>query len=243
MIQNLSGIILRRREYGEKDLMLTVLSSRGDRLDLVVKGANIPNSRRRSHLELMNLIEGSTYQSAHNLYLQNVHVKNSFTHMKENVDTVFRLAVFLEILDRSLQEKDPQPEIYALLEETLQSLNEAHHAFLTEVALIKLAHLLGFLPSFKQCNLCHESLLEEAHWDQEAGTLSCTGCRKEHHRPLPLKYRKAFEFFRRASTEDCRKVDLQTDEAETLREWIPSFFSLHLDRPLKTLQVQIASLY
>ena len=99
MIQNLSGIILRRREYGEKDLMLTVLSCAGDRLDLVVKGANIPNSRRRSHLELMNLIEGTTYQSTHNLYLQNVQVKDSFTHLKENVNLVFRLAVFLEILE------------------------------------------------------------------------------------------------------------------------------------------------
>ena len=239
MIQNLSGIILRRREYGEKDLMLTVLSNRGERLDLVVKGANIPNSRRRSHLELMNLIEGTTYQSTHNLYLQNVQVKDSFTHLKENVNLVFRLAVFLEILERSLQEKDLQPEIYLLLEETLQSLNESHHAFLPEAALIRLAHLLGFLPSFKQCNLCHENLMDEAHWDQEAGTLACTGCRKIHHRPMPLKYRKAFEFFRRASTEDCRKVDLQTEEADTLREWIPSFFSLHLDRPLKSLQVQL----
>ncbi|MEK9159186.1 MAG: DNA repair protein RecO [Patescibacteria group bacterium] len=243
MIQNLTGILLRKREYGEKDLMLTVLSCTGERLDLVIKGANIPNSRRRAHLELMNLIEGTTYQSTHHLYLQNVQVKNSFTHLKENVSLVFRLAIFLEILEHALQSKDPQPEIYALLLETLQNLNANPNPFLPEAALIKLAHLLGFLPSFKQCNLCHEALEDIAHWDQEAGTLSCTGCRKTHHRPLELKYRKAFEFFRHASAEQCSKVQLQAHEAETLREWIPSFFSLHLDRPLKTLQVQVSSIY
>jgi recombinational DNA repair protein (RecF pathway) len=32
MIQNLTGILLRKREYGEKDLMLTVLCT-GERLD------------------------------------------------------------------------------------------------------------------------------------------------------------------------------------------------------------------
>ncbi|MFA5788854.1 MAG: DNA repair protein RecO [Candidatus Gracilibacteria bacterium] len=219
--------------------MLTVLSSKGERLDLVVKGANIPSSRRRAHLELMNLIEGTTYQSAHNLYLQNVQVKNSFTHLKENVNLVCRLAVFLEILERNLQPKDLQVEIYTLLEETLQSLNRSPHLFLPEAALIKLAHLLGFLPSFKQCGACHQNIEGEAHWDQEAGTLSCTGCCKEHSRPLPLKYRKAFEFFRRASTEDCCKVELQIEEATVLREWIPGFFSLHMNRPLKSLQVQL----
>ncbi len=239
MIQNLTGIILRKRTFGEKDLIITVLSSFGERSELVVKGANLPKSRRRAHLELMNLVQGTTYQGSHHVYLQNVHVKNSFTHLKENVSTVLRLTIFLEILERGLMEKDAQPEIFALLAETLESLNKRSHPFLPEAALIKLAHLLGFLPSFKQCNACHLTLEEEAHWDQEAGTLSCTNCRKDHHRPLPLKYRKAFEFFRRASTEDCRKVQLQEEEADTLREWIPSFFTLHLDRPLKSLQVQL----
>jgi DNA repair protein RecO (recombination protein O) len=240
MIQNLEGIILRKREYGESDLMLTILAANGERLDTVVKGANVPSSRRRAHLEPMNWIEGSTYQSARHLYLQNVAVKNSFMHLKENVDLVFRLAVFLEILERGLQAKDPQPEIYALLKETLESLNTAPHSFLTEAALIKQAHLQGFLPSFKQCGACHSVFEDQAHWDAEAGTLACMSCRRAHHRPLPLKYCKAFEFFRRASTEDCRKVQLLSEEAELLREWIPSFFSLHFDRPLKSLQVQLA---
>lgn len=239
MIQNLTGIVLRRREFGEKDLILTLLNDQGERVEAVVKGANLPQSRRRAHLELMNLVKGTTYQGTHHLYLQNVQTKNSFTHMKENLSLVLRLSIFLEILDRGLMEKDSQVEIYELLEETLHSLNKEPHPFLTEAALIKLAHLLGFLPSFKQCNACHLNLEEEAHWDEAAGTLSCTKCRKEHHRPLPLKYRKAFEFFRRASTEDCRKVHLDEEEADTLREWIPGFFSMHLDRPLKSLQVQL----
>jgi DNA repair protein RecO (recombination protein O) len=239
MIQNLRAIVLRKREYGEKDLMLTVLTDAGERMEVVVKGANLPASRRRAHLESMNLIEGSIYKSTHHQYLQSVQVKNSFMRLKESVDGVLRLSVFLEILDRGLQEKNPEPQIYTLLEETLQSLNTAPHAFLPDIALIKLAHLLGFLPSFKHCNACHQSIEAEAHWDQSAGTLACPACRNEGCRPLPLKYRKAFEFFRCASTEECRKILMQKDEAQLLREWIPSFFSLHLDRPLKSLSVSI----
>lgn len=239
MIQNLEGIVLRKREYGEKDLMLTVLSNSGDRLDLVVKGANLPHSKRRGHLEIMNLIQGTTYQGTHNLYLQNVQVKNSYTHLKENVDLIFRLSIFLEIVERSLLPKDPHPEIYILLKETLESLNKEIQTFLPEAALIKLAHLLGFLPSFKHCNACHESLREDAHWDAAAGTLACSNCKKPEHRHFPLKYCKAFEFFRAASAEECQKIHLQKEEEQTLRDWIPHFFTLHLDRPLKSLALQL----
>lgn len=238
MISNLTGIILRKQDWGDKDLRLTVLSETGERLELIVKGANLPGSKRRAHCELMNLIEGTVYQSTKNLYLQNVQAKNSFLHFKENIDHVFRLSVFLEILDRCLQPQEPEASVYALLHETLLHLNQASNPFIPEVAMIRLAHILGFLPSFKNCHSCHEAILEEAHWNQEAGTLACKDCRTHEGRSLPLKYRKAFEFFRNARLEECERVQLSTEETQILREWIPNFFSVHLDRPLKSLQVQ-----
>lgn len=239
MITNLTGIILRTREWGEKDLLVTVLSSDGERMDLVAKGAAVPGSRRRGHLEGMNLIRGTIYHSAHHPYLQSPQAECSFSELKNNIDRILRVSVFLEILEKSMQEENHQPEVYDLLLETLQDLNQKDaHAFIPEVALIKLAHLLGFLPSFKQCGHCHRTLEEDAHWDHDAGTLACADCSNNHHPSFPLKYCKAFEFFRRAPSSECQKVTLLPEEHETLKEWIPGFFSPHLEKPLKTLRVQ-----
>lgn len=238
MISKLTGIILRKKEWGEKDLRLTILSEEGERLELILKGANLPNSKRRAHCELMNLIEGTVYKGTQQLYLQNPEVKNSFFKFKENVDAVFRFSVFLEILDRCLQAEELEASVYKLLHETLIQLNEEPNLFLPEAAMIRLAHILGFLPSFKNCHSCHEIISEEAHWDEDAGTLSCANCKTKLCRSIPLKYRKAFEFFRTADSAACQKVQIKTEEAQVLREWIPSFFSAHLDRPLKSLQVQ-----
>ncbi len=240
MIKNFTGIVLCTRDWGETDLLVSVLSSEGERLELVAKGAGGPRSKRRSHLEGMNWIRGTVYESAKRSYLQNVQTENSFLRVKEEPGLVFRLAVFIEILEKTLRPNNAHPEIYQLFLETLQTLNKESHPLLVEVALVKLAHLLGYLPSFKNCAHCHRGLTETAHWDHEAGTLACSDCRKSHHRSFPLKYCKAFEFFRHASSTDCQKITLQPEEHETLREWIPGFFSLHLEKPLKTLQVQEA---
>ena len=246
MTKNLTGIVLRTRTWGETDLLVSVLSSEGERLDLVAKGAGGPRSKRRSHLEGINWIRGTVYESTKRAYLQNVQTENSFIHVKAHPNLVFRLAVFIEILEKTFRPENPHPEIYELFLETLNALNtpEAHlknsHPLLPEVALVKLAHLLGFLPSFKNCAHCHQSLTKTAHFDHEAGTLACGDCRKAQHRSFPIKYCKAFEFFRHASSADCQKITLEPEEHETLREWIPGFFSLHLDQPLKSLQVQEA---
>ena len=244
MIKNFSAIILRTRDWGEKDLLVCALSENGERLDLIAKGAGGPRSKRRSHLESMNAVRGTIYESKGRAYLQTVQTENSFLQVKQEPCLVFRLAVFVEILEKTLRPEHAHPEIYPLFLETLESLNEknrrASSAILVEVALVKLAHILGYLPSFKNCAHCHEGLTKTAHWDHEAGTLACANCRKASHRSFPIKYCKAFEFFRHASTENCRKIYLKDDEAETLREWIPGFFSLHLNQPLKSLQVQEA---
>ena len=256
MIKNFSAIILRTRDWGEKDLLVCALSQDGERLDLIAKGAGGPRSKRRSHLESMNAVRGTIYESKGRAYIKTVETENSFLRVKQEPCLVFRLTVFVEILEKTLLPEHAHPEIYPLFLETLESLNEKNHPLLTEgelpknrrasdtilveVALVKLAHVLGYLPSFKNCAHCHEGLTKTAHWDHEAGTLACANCRQANHRSFPIKYCKAFEFFRHASTENCQKVFLQPDEAETLREWIPSFFSLHLKQPLKSLQIQEA---
>lgn len=236
MIHKLTGIVLRKKEWGERDLLLTVLSEEGKCQEIVVKGGGSGRSRRRSHLELFNWIEGTVYHSARRHYLQEVQLKQSWHNLKEELDLVFRLSVFLEIAGRSLQAEERYPEVYHLLLRTLQDLNCKASSFLPEIALIKLAHYLGYLPSFKECSHCHRLLHEEAHWDLEAGLLSCSDCKQKQGTVLPLKYRKAFEFFKVARHQDCEKVHLSTEEQESLKEWIPHFFNPYLDRPLFSFQ-------
>jgi DNA repair protein RecO (recombination protein O) len=234
--QNFKGIIINKRQFMESDMFLTVLTDSGEKFELLAKGAS-GRSRRKHHLELMNQIEGTFYEGKTHYYLQSVQCKQSFIHLKEDLQLILRMHMILEIINKTVMLEDPHPEIYQLLEETLNSLNQKNVYELTpEITLIKLAHLLGFLPNFKECSSCHKLLTkDEAKWDQEQGTIQCQNCSSELCEHMPLKYRKALDFFRRAPRSEYIKVTLNPEESHEIKSMLPNLFIKHLGAPLKSL--------
>ena len=233
---NFTGIILRKRNFMEADLIVTVLTKSGHRHDLIAKHAN-GKSRRKSHLELMNLVSGTFYSGKTHEYLQDIQCQKSFSHLKENLERVLRTHMILEIIEKTVLENDPHPEIFDLLKNTLQTLNETHpHSLTQEAALTKLAHFLGFLPDFKECSSCHEHITQDdAKWDPSQSTLYCQKCAKTSHRSFPLKYRKALEFFKKSPQHELEKISIADTEHKSLQEFLPSLFLSHLGKPLKSL--------
>ena len=51
------ALILRRRDFGESDRILTVLTPNHGRRDVIAKGARKPTSHRTGHVELYTLAE------------------------------------------------------------------------------------------------------------------------------------------------------------------------------------------
>lgn len=237
MIQNCTGIVLNKRDFMESDLIVTLLTERGERLELVAKGAGGPKSKRRAHLELMNRVHVTTRTSPHHHYLQSVECTESFSHLKNNLERVFHAQVLLEILMKSSTE-NTDPALYALLEETLNALDEdSPHALTMEISLLKLAHTLGVLPSFKHCGKCLKVLAEEpASWNAHAGTLHCQRCQESEAECLEYKYLKALEFFKSAPEADYRRVHLAPDEEGALRSFIRRFFENQFPQPMKILE-------
>lgn len=234
--QNFTGIIIKKRPFLEKDLIVTVISSEGLRHDLLAKGAN-GRSKRKSHLELMNLIQGTFYEGKTKQYLQSVQCIKSFHKLKENLELIMKVNLILEIMNYTVLENDPHKTAFELLKNVLEEMNEKDpHKLSAEVALIKLAHELGFLPNFKECSTCHKQLTEDtAKWDGINGTINCASCASKTNQAFPLKFRKAFEFLKQSQQGEHRKIIFTDDESEIIQDFVPGLFTRHLNKPLKSL--------
>ncbi len=238
MIKNVTGIVIKHKEWGERDLLVSLLSDEGERLDLVVKGAGDGKSKRKSHIELMNRIKGTIYDSPRHSYLQTVECEESYFHLKQSFERVFQVYVLLEVIEQSILPENADPTLYELLESTLSHLNQKNVSLLgAEIGLVKWGEALGILPSFKACGDCHKSLEAMAHWNHEKQVLLCHECTSAHCEELPLKYRKALEFFKSASFQECNAIQFKEEEVLKLRELIPYLLRGHLERPLKTLSI------
>lgn len=236
MIKNVTGIVIKQKQWGERDLLVSLLSDEGERLDLVVKGAGDGKSKRKNHIELMNRIKGTVYDNPRHAYLQTVECEESFFHLKQNFERVFQVYVLLEVIEQSTLPENADPQLYELLEATLTHLNQKSVSSLgAEIGLVKWGEALGILPSFRVCGECHKGLADCAHWNHDKQVVLCQDCTSPHCEELPLKYRKALEFFKSASFQECSAIVFQEEEIFKLRELIPYLLRGHLERPLKSL--------
>ncbi|MEK9166844.1 MAG: DNA repair protein RecO [Patescibacteria group bacterium] len=223
-IRNIRGIVIRSRPFMENDLCVAVITELGEKLDLIVKGARGKNSRRKGHLEVLNLISATVYESRHNSYLQTVRCENPFFRLKDSYFSIFSICRLVEIINARVLEEDPHQEIYDLLLETMTLLNsETAHLFTVDFALVKLANLLGHLPSYKNCGSCHR-VEDRMYLSENSNALNCSDCRHANDTPVELKYRKAMEFFRGAGLSALQKISLSEEESEFLQNIIEKLF-------------------
>lgn len=238
-LKNITAIVLRKRPFTERDLIISLLTEEGEKLEVVAKGAANTSSKRKSHLDNLNLIKGTLYEGKSHPYLQSVHCEESFHLLKNNLDAILRTQILIETIDQMLLPDDPHPKIYELTLANLHELNKKDaQIHLAEASLTKLAHALGFLTSFKHCAECHSELKEDdARWDSKAGTLHCQSCAKGHEEAMDLNTRKALEFFKRASLRDIAKLRLKATEHSQITQTLHHSLLAHCHKPLKSLQL------
>ena len=249
MLQNFTAIVLSRKQFGENDLLSSLITNEGQVLKVILKGGGRPASRRRAHVEPANLVTGTVYSARaedavctagsaagrHFVYAREIKSEKSFTNLKSNFEKIEKTQNLLKTIENCLYENHPEKEIFNLLLETLTELDSPASAPLTiEIATIKLLNALGLLPNFKECSACHKAVKESALWLSSDKTLYCESCHtankgdrtiesvQSQSAELETKYRKALEFFRANPISSSRCLRLCLEEETKLKSIILS---------------------
>lgn len=146
-IYKADAIILKRRNSGEADRILTVFSKEYGKIRLIAKGIRKITSRRAPHLEIFSRVrllihEGNTLDS-----VSEVSGVNSFEAIRKDLKRV-GIAYFLcELVDALTAEKQESADVFSLLAEALENLNKG--SINAKLFTLELLWLLGFLPRTK----------------------------------------------------------------------------------------------
>ncbi|HEY0865775.1 MAG TPA: DNA repair protein RecO [Fimbriimonas sp.] len=146
------AIVLRRRDAGESDRRLTILSEEMGKLDVVAKGARKAASRLAGSSDplsvaVMNLAEGKL-----NRFVTQAQPVTSFPGLRSDYDRLqFGLAL-CELCAAVLPIEQPVPEAYELLLKSLAML-EVHQKPIVALvwAQVHLLSVSGFLPQLDAC--------------------------------------------------------------------------------------------
>lgn len=118
------GIVLRRVAYGEADRILTVLTPQHGKLSLMAKGVRRVKSKMAGAIELFSISE-LTYIPGHS-GLHRLVSARLIQHYGTIVEDVNRTMLGYELLKllQHVTEDEPESDYYALLQATLEALDD-----------------------------------------------------------------------------------------------------------------------
>ena len=227
------GVILRRRNLGEADSILTVFSGSEGKFEAIARGVRKARSKMRGHLEPLTR---SRVLVAHGRNLDvftQAETVDSYRRLRENLEASAEALYCLELVDRFTEEREPLPELYALLVTALDLLQEGAGPAVTRHFELRLLALLGYEPHVDGCVLCGERLPEEeALLSPAAGGLACRQCRPQAAggRIVSVPVIKLLRFARRSTPADFAAVTIPPEVEQQLRTAAAELVRYHLDR-------------
>ena len=118
------GIVLSRKNYGEADRILIVLSKKYGKISLLAKGIRKIKSKKRGHLEIFSKIKFSAVNSKGFDIMTEAETINDFTGVRINLNKISLAYYFCEVVNKIIHEDSRPSTVYNLLSIALEQLEQ-----------------------------------------------------------------------------------------------------------------------
>ena len=142
------GIVLKRRNFGEADRILTVFSLQKGKISVLAKGVRRITSRRSGNVELLNRVSMYLHQAKTFLILTEASSLDTFQKIKNDLTLSTYAYHIIELVDKMTAENQENRILYEHLVQVLRKLERKPRQILIRAFETKILSNLGFL-SFK----------------------------------------------------------------------------------------------
>jgi len=234
-----TGIILKKRDFGDQDRFITVLTKDRGKITCLAKGIRKISSRRNPPIELLNRVNLSFWKSNYYYYLTQTVLEERFAELKSTMDRLTSALFLAELVERLTPEETPLPELYQRLNEALSLMDfyPDQHERIRVASVLQILDRLGVLPDFRKCGSCHRLLPKEnAFLDEKHFNLECKACAEKNFglkHEIPLDTLKILHFLRQRPLLAVLKLKLDDSHVLALNTLGRLFLSQNLYEPLR----------
>ncbi|MGD6940871.1 DNA repair protein RecO [Cytobacillus gottheilii] len=200
MLEKCEGIVIRTANYGESNKIVTLYTREWGKVGMMARGAKKPNSR------LSAVTQPFTYgyflmQRGSGLgTMQQGEMISSMRSIKEDIFLTAYAAYIVELLDRSVEDRKPNPFLFELLFQSLNLINEGYDPdIIMNIFEMKMLNTLGLYPVLNQCAVCGST---DGHFSFSIreGGLICHRCLEKdpyHYKlsPAAVRLLRLFYYF------------------------------------------------
>lgn len=168
------GIILKRRNLGEADRILTVFSLQKGKISVLAKGVRRITSRRAGNVELLNRVSMYLHQAKTFLILTEATSLDTYQKLKEDLTLSTYAFHIIELVDKLTAENQESRILYEYLVNLLQRLSRNPRQILVRAFETKVLSSQGFVNfrDFRDFGEVRENVkeilgkLEVLSWDE-----------------------------------------------------------------------------
>lgn len=156
------GIILKRRNFGEADRILTVFTIHKGKISVMAKGVRRITSRRAGNVELLNRVQMFLYPGKQFLILTEASSIDTFQKLKEDLILSTYAYHIIELVDKLTAENQENRSLYIEIVEVLKRLSVKPRQILIRAFEAKTLSLMGFV-DFQEELI---KKIESSSWDE-----------------------------------------------------------------------------
>ncbi|QQG43437.1 MAG: DNA repair protein RecO [Candidatus Daviesbacteria bacterium] len=142
------GIILKRRNFGEADRILTVFSQKKGKISVLAKGVRRITSRRAGNVELLNRAIMYFHQGKGMPILTEAESLDTYPKLKADLTLSTYAYHLIELVDKITAEGQENQILYEYLVRVLEKLSRNPRQILIRAFEVKILSVLGFATFF-----------------------------------------------------------------------------------------------
>lgn len=232
------AIVIKHRESGEADRVLTLYTLEHGKLQAIAKGVRKSKSRKAGHLEPFTLVslqlaKGRTWE-----VVAQAEAQKTFQSIRKDLNLTAHAAYFVELVDRFSYEEGPNRPLFQILSEGLQRLDEG---FAPETVVhyfeVRLLDLIGFRPELHRCVACEAQIQPEAqYYSPKLGGALCPKCFSADPNAwrISLNALKYLRYFQRSPWSKIKLRIIPPEVENELKHIIQHHLTYLLEYNLKT---------
>ena len=176
MYLTIQGIVLRVTDYNDRDALLTVLTRNHGKLTVKARSLRRKNSPLIAPCQLLAYGEFTLFEYRGMYTINEAHSIELFQNLRRDLTKLSLGSYFAQVCEVISQEDLPNPELQALLLNSLYALSSLGLPEMQVKAAfeLRIACLAGYTPDLFACHICGDE--NPDRFDLSSGQLECSRC-------------------------------------------------------------------
>ena len=239
MYQTVQGLVLRRTEYKDYDVLLTILTRRHGKLTVKARGARRKNSPLIAQTQLLAFSEFTLFEYRGMYTINEASSLELFHELRRDLTRLSLSTYFAQVAEVISQEDLPNPELLSLVLNCLYGLSKlgVEEPKVKAVFELRAACIAGYFPDLSGCHSCGKEWPDR--FDISAGMLECAGCRNPGsdgiRMPVSAGVLEAMRYITECDSRKIFSFQLPPDAMQQLGDVAESYLTAQLERGFSTL--------